>query len=883
MPCLRVAADRYVIWWACAVVAASVATGCSRSRYRVQADREAYSVIEERNVDHRWRAPKYAIDLDPRSRYFDPYDPDRPPMPRDDPASHQYMRIVDRKKGWKHWDDNGHRPELENPNWREAISQYAVVDGNGVVRLDLGTAVRLTYIHSPIHQRQLETLYLTALDVTAERFRLDTQYFGGYGAGYDHSGGLIPSRLAFDGSSGKYIVTTPFRAAGVENNRVTIGRPTAGNPALQLRRRFATAGELLVGFANSFVFELTGGDASLSASLVNFSFIQPLLRGAGKDVALEQLTLGERILLANLRAYGQFRQGFFTQIAIGELGVSQPQRGGNGTTIQSFGGQGGVGGYLGLLQQLQEIRNSEDNLLLQQRTLARLEALLANEFIDIVQVDQFRQSVQSQRSSLLRSQNALELALDRYKTTTLGLPPDIELSLDESLIQQFQFIPREVTVMESGIAELQQRIANLPQNPPAQQVAVLLSQASELIPPVASLFQQAMRDVALMNEVVPRREPSMEPDDRRESQRERARLVALFNDLQAEYRSSVHRLDGLKAGLNNMTASATTRGLITWLSSYTQLVERFALIPAQARLESISVDRIPLSPPEAFQIALDNRLDFMNGRAALVDQWRLIQVNADALQSVLDLTTTGDVRTARNHPFSFRAPTGSFRLGLEFDAPFTRLLERNSYREALIRYQQSRRAFIQSRDALHLGIRALLRNLEQLRRDLEIQRQAVRIALRRVDQTQLSLSPPRQPPQPGQRAQISPTTAINLLSAQSSLLASQNAFLAVWLDYYATRMRLYRELGIMVLDEEGRWVEFPIGRGRPESLPSVQQTPSVNAALPSGLPARPSNLGIPQPDLSSSLGTAAAVSSPRGFSFAPANPPDPPSPPSYLR
>ncbi len=81
---------------------------------------------------------------------------------------------------------------------------------------------------------------------------------------------------------------------------------------------------------------------------------------------------------------------------------------------------------MGLLQQLQQIRNSEDNLRLQQRTLARLEALLANEFIDIVQVDQFRQSVQTQRSSLLRSQNALQLALDRYKTTTLGLPPDIE-------------------------------------------------------------------------------------------------------------------------------------------------------------------------------------------------------------------------------------------------------------------------------------------------------------------------------------------------------------------------------------------------------------------------------------------------------------------------
>ena len=31
-----------------------------------------------------------------------------------------------------------------------------------------------------------------------------------------------------------------------------------------------------------------------------------------------------RVLLANLRAYQQYRQGFYTQVAIGELGVSTP-------------------------------------------------------------------------------------------------------------------------------------------------------------------------------------------------------------------------------------------------------------------------------------------------------------------------------------------------------------------------------------------------------------------------------------------------------------------------------------------------------------------------------------------------------------------------------
>ena len=46
----------------------------------------------------------------------------------------------------------------------------------------------------------------------------------------------------------------------------------------------------------------------------------------------EQLTFDERTLLANLRAYAQFRQGFYTQVVIGELGVSGPQRAGRGRT-----------------------------------------------------------------------------------------------------------------------------------------------------------------------------------------------------------------------------------------------------------------------------------------------------------------------------------------------------------------------------------------------------------------------------------------------------------------------------------------------------------------------------------------------------------------------
>jgi outer membrane protein TolC len=262
-------------------------------------------------------------------------------------------------------------------------------------------------------------------------------------------------------------------------------------------------------------------------------------------------------------------------------------------------------------------------------------------------------------------------------------------------------------------------------------------------------------------------------------------------------------------------------------------------VQARARLDTVTIDTVELKSRDALDIALANRLDFMNARAALVDSWRSIQVNADALQSVLNVTADGNLRTARNNPVSFRAPTANLHMGFEFDAPFTRLLERNAYRESLINYQQSRRGFIQSCDALHLGLRQLLREIEQLRESLEIQRGAVAIAIQRVDMTRAWLYAPVAPPRPGQRPmQFGTTTAINLLSAQSALRDTQNAFLGVWLDYYAAKMRLARELGVMLLDRDGAWMENAIDGDRvaPEELPPPVPTDLLEALNADQLP-----------------------------------------------
>jgi hypothetical protein len=765
-------------------------------------------MIAERNVDPRWHAADYSIEIDPRSRYFDPHDQDRPPMPQDDPASHEYMRMVDGMKGWKHWLDNGVRDELENPAWREALAEYVEVGADGSVKLNIDSALQLAYVHSPSHQSQLETLYLSALDVTTERFRLDTQFFGGYDARYENNKSL-------------------------ESDQVTVG----ADPVLQAQRRFATAGELLVGFANSFVIDFTGSGTNFASSLANFSFVQPLLRGAGRDIALEQLTFVERALLADLRAYHQYRQSFYTRVAIGELGVAGPQRGGGGTVITVFGGQGFVGGYIGLLQQFQQIRNTEDSLSLQLRTLSQLEAHLEGGVIDLVQVDQFRQSIENERAFLLQNQNGLELALDSYKMDTLGLPPDLPIELDDSLIHQFQLVARQATAIQDSITELQDRIGELPDDVGVEPIRQVLTDAFKLVEPIQRQLDDVLADLARMEEAVPAREKTMTDVERKLFQRDREQLRGGFVDLKKQFAEAQAKLKTLREGLAEETRDDTIIKSVVWLGDLLRLVQGSILVQARARLESVTVETIELISQNAFKIALASRMDFMNGRAALVDSWRLIQFNADALQSVLNLTAGGDIGTVRNNPLSFSASTRNLRLGLEFDAPFTRLLERNNYRQSLIDYQRSRRDFIRSHDSLHLGLRGLLRQIEQLRTDLEIQRRAVAIAIRRVDLTRSELYRPVPPPLPGRPpAQFGPTAATNLLTALSALRNTQNNFMSVWLNYYAARMRLARELGIMMLDNDGSWIDNPIPNSSPDESSDSDKLSLAKLLLPPAVP-----------------------------------------------
>ncbi|MGZ0163193.1 MAG: hypothetical protein ACKVII_04695 [Planctomycetales bacterium] len=817
-----------------ACLLATLAVGCSREWYRDQADEEVACLIAEKATPE-WDVPFQSVEMDPRSRFHDSYDKVNPPMPPDDPTSHELMHYVDSKEGWDEWHKNGDISGLENPDWQQQLGQYVPVDDQGQIILDLAGSVRLAKIHSTTWQGSVETLYLSALDVSTERFRLDTQFFGGAGAG---SGG----RSFFNSSTAEI---SGSKSPG--GSSFDIGTETD----IRLRRQMATAGELVVGFANSMMWTFSGGDTNFASSAINFSFVQPLLRAGGRQIALERLTLTERSLLANIRAFEHFRQGFYTQIAIGENGTSRPSRrggfsggsglsgfsgqgaggfggvgdatgfggggggggggaGGTGVAGSGFagGGAGQVGGFIGLLQSNQQIRNTESSLAAQMQTLQLLEAHLDAGLIDIAQVDQFRQSIETERANLLQSRNGLQNQLDGYKTGTLGLPPDLPIVLDESLIEQFQFLDPVIAKIQADLSTLIDEFGALDTLPTVAELQSMLQMQDALRARIDERLLDVQQEITKLEEATPVRFQTMTPTEQRFLKRDIQQLHENRNQLAGHFEKTAATLQALAAGLTDENRGTTVSAIISMNVEMSNLLSELTLIEARARLETISIDSIELTPGDALEIARSNRLDWMNNRAALVDTWRLVEFNGNRLESNLDVVLNGEMGTVGDNSVKFQARDTTVSAGLRFDTPFNRRVERNDFRQQLIFYQQARRQMIQYEDGVNRGLRTLLRELEQLRVNLEIQRRAVAISIRRVDQTRENFNKPTPPAQPGQQqAQFGPTAALNLLTALSDLRSSQNNFMSVWLNYHAGRMRLLRDLGIIRIDDDGLWIE----------------------------------------------------------------------------
>ena len=411
------------------IVNSCALVGCHRSYYRRQADMEASRLIREKATDPRWNSADGSIDIDPQSRMFNPFSADHPPIPPDDRTSHQFMHHVDRKEGYPHWHSNGDTSYVENPVWMS----YLPINEKGQVVLNLERAYQLALIHSPDLQEQRETLYLSALDVSLERFGFDSQLFSGFNSFFTTEG-----RLRNGGNSS----STLSNQLGVNGG------------GINLQRMGITGATFAAGLANTVLFNFSGNNTQSATSLIDFSLIQPLLLGAGRDRILEGLTQSERTLLANVRQLERFRRGFYLQIATGRNPGPGPNAAGNFPTpgFANFN----AGGFFGLLEAQQQIRNQEFNVRQLEAVLDQFREFFRRERLDAIQLKLFEGNVYRQQRSLLDAKTNYQAALDDFKIL-LGLPPTIDVVIEDPFLDRFELISDEVNERMISISNLRKR------------------------------------------------------------------------------------------------------------------------------------------------------------------------------------------------------------------------------------------------------------------------------------------------------------------------------------------------------------------------------------------------------------------------------------------
>ena len=752
-----------------------IAAGCSRKDYRLWADRDAYRLTKSRQVDPLWQIPDRAVEPDPTSRLADIHDPDCGPVPTDDPSAQCYMRHPYRSKDVTYWDDRGDGGSVDSEHWL----QHLPYGEDGSIQLTKQRCIDLALLHSREFQGQVESLYAQALALSENRFEFALNWFGGSDADFSASG---------DG--------------------LNATRNLGNSNQLGFNRNLAAGGQLAVNLANSFVWQLGGGpNANFGSGNLLFRLTQPLLRGAFQHVRTESLTQSERNLLYAVRDFARFRREFYLDI------VSQ---------------------YLGLLNQAQGIQIEEENLRNLQLNYEEHQELFARDLVSPIQVDQVFQEYQLGRLSVINARQSLDSSLDQFKFR-LGLPARVEVEIDETILQPFQLNSPELEELRERANSLEQKMMEYlpPEKAPESflndsyaQLEKILEDAVEFKPLVEAELDKWLE---MLEENTPTEETST--NERIEHQQQSTyatRIKKFFQELDTiiegtrrEITEAKKRLaDGeqkrsdvtaddidarIQAALEPNRASfeeTSWKELQTIINQRLQdIIGTIFVSQTQVRLFAIEIQPVEIESEIAVQLAIENRLDLKNARGEVVDAFRSVEIAANQLRSDLNVTASADLRTDPNkdNPLRFDGEENNYTVGVQFDGPLNRFSERNAYRASQIAYQQQRRNFMATEDAIINEVRQDLRDLQTNKFNFQVSRQRLIAATRQVDEAQLRL-------RTGGQAGSDSSLTQDLLNALNGLRDAQNSVISSWVSYEISRIRLFVDLELLNLDANGKWI-----------------------------------------------------------------------------
>jgi len=301
-----------------------------------------------------------------------------------------------------------------NAKWRNSFGQkanYVISDANSIATpndvnvektvipqpLTLAEAVALATKYNRDYQTQKEQLYLSALDLTGERYLYALKWFG---------------TVDVEHSSRPGVVEVNDRG-NLREEPIRIDE-TKASAQVGVRKTFITPEGIILN--SSLVLNwtrfLTGDPRTTLASVLTGSLDIPLLGNGGGKVQWENLTQAERNVLYQVRTFNRFRQTFVVDT---------------------------INAYYGVLQNKDGVTNAKNNWnsSIEFTKQSEMEAKTGRR--PPFEVDQTKQRELAAYDGYVRAEQNYQQALDRFKIR-LTIPTNAALELDQNELKALQEI-----------------------------------------------------------------------------------------------------------------------------------------------------------------------------------------------------------------------------------------------------------------------------------------------------------------------------------------------------------------------------------------------------------------------------------------------------------
>jgi len=264
------------------------------------------------------------------------------------------------------------------------LPDTAITDNTSseTIILDIKGAISLARDNNRTYKSKQEDVYLNILDLTYQRYL--------FGMRYGLGGNVYMEK--------------------VDEKSVT------GNVNFTLLRWLATGAQITFDITKDFVSYLTGDKKTDFQTMISLDILQPLLKGAGRTVAQEDLIQAEREAVYTIRDFLRYQKSFSIE------------------TSENF---------LNIILLQKRMENSYNNYQSIKAIRERIEMLAEAGRIPPLEVDQARQNEYTAYQRWLDAENSYLSAVDNFKVF-LGLSTKSSIFIKDTLIEN---------MMETGITE----------------------------------------------------------------------------------------------------------------------------------------------------------------------------------------------------------------------------------------------------------------------------------------------------------------------------------------------------------------------------------------------------------------------------------------------